>query len=229
MPKKMTIPGPEAAEESSSAQDEPEQVEFDFLFDFKAMVAEMRDDDRFVDVYAQTFDPVPKFTIETIEHGLGIVIPRRIRSFYEVTDGLEFEWSYRDEDGEVHPGGAAYLWGFARVFDVWLETLWKTPEDAEVDEDFVWNLRGFDGAHRAETDEMVVLCVEEEYPTYDLFLHDPESSRSQLLELNFVEYFARLLDTRAVHGWQAIYGEEDRRAGDAARDVMEQLFPDADI
>lgn len=232
MPKKMTIPGPEGEgidESSSTVHDEPPRVGYDFLFDFKAMVAEMRAHERIVEVYSRTFDPVPGFTIETIEHGLGLVIPRRIRSFYEVTDGLEFEWSYRDDDGEVRTGGGAHLWGFSRVFDVWLDRIWKTPEDADVDEDFVWNLRGFDAFHRVETDEMVVLCVEEEYPTYDLFLHDPESSRSQLLELSFVDYFNRLLDTRGVHGWQAIYGEEDREAGDVAREVIEELFPDVEL
>lgn len=230
MAKKMTIPGPEAAEESSSpSEEEPKHVDYDFLFDFKAMVSEMREHERIVDIHAQTFDPVPRFTIETIEHGLGIVIPRRIRSFYEVTDGLELEWTYRDDDGEVQIGGGAHLWGFTRVFDVWLDTLWKTPDDADIDEDFVWNLRGFDATHRAESEEMVVLCVEEEYPTYDLFLHDPETSRSQLLELSFVDYFERLLLTRGVHGWQAIYGEEDRRAGEVARELIEQLFGDAEI
>lgn len=230
MPKKMTIPGPEGSDEpSSAAADEPESVDFEFFFDFKAMVEDLREHERIVEVQARTFEPVPGFTIETIEHGLGIVIPQRIRSFYEVTDGLEFSWSYRDDDGEVRAGGGAHLWGFARVFDVWLDTLWKTPEDAEVDEDFVWNLRGFDAAHQWETDEIVVLCVEEEYPTYDLFLHDLETSRSQLLELSFVDYFDRLLATRGTLGWQAIFGEEDRRAGDAAVEVIEMLFPDTDL
>lgn len=230
MSKKMTIPGPEGVgDPESGPQDESPRVGYDFLFDFKAMLAQMRDHERIVEVHAQTFNPVPGFTIETIEHGLGIVIPGRIRSFYEVTDGLEFEWSYLDDDGEVQPGGGAHLWGFTQVFDVWLDTLWKTPEDADVDADFVWNLRGFDATHLADTDEMVVLCVEEEYPTYDLFLHDPETSQSQLLELSFVDYFDRLLDTRGTYGWQALFGEEDRRAGEAATELIEELFPDADI
>jgi hypothetical protein len=226
----MTIPGPGGFDDpSSAAQDEPAGVDFEFLFDFKAMVEELREHERIVDVEARTFEPVPGFTIETIEHGLGIVIPRRIWSFYEVTDGLEFHWTYRDDEGEERVGGGAHLWGFTRVFDVWLDTLWKSPQDAEVDEDFVWNLRGFDGAHQSDTDEMVVLCVEEEYPTYDLFLHDPQTSRSQLLELSFVDYFDRLLETRGTHGWQALFGEEDRRAGARARELIEMLFPDATL
>ena len=174
----MTIPGPDGPGESidlsHDKEDEVDEIGFEFLFDFKAMIEEMRGHERIVEVHARTFDPVPGFTIETIEHGLGIIIPRRIRSFYEVTDGLEFRWTYVDDEGEERAGGGAHLWGFTRVFDVWLDTLWKTPAGDDIDEDFVWNLRGFDGLHLSDREEMVVLCVEEEYPTYDLFLHDPE-------------------------------------------------------
>lgn len=233
MPKKMTIPGPDGPGESidlsHDKEDEVDEIGFEFLFDFKAMIEEMRGHERIVEVHARTFDPVPGFTIETIEHGLGIIIPRRIRSFYEVTDGLEFRWTYVDDEGEERAGGGAHLWGFTRVFDVWLDTLWKTPAGDDIDEDFVWNLRGFDGLHLSDREEMVVLCVEEEYPTYDLFLHNPDTSRSELLELRFVDYLDRLLETRGVFGWQAMWGEEERDDGVRAREVIEDLFPDVDL
>ncbi len=140
---KMVIPGP--GEESSEPDSEQRVLlNWDLLFDFHAMIGELKRTEGIVEVQARMHDPVPTFTIETIEHGLGIRVPKHIRSFYQITDGLEFCWSY-ERDGDVVPGGGAHLFDFATVFDNWLDTLWQSSDEQTRDEqDFLWTLRGFD-------------------------------------------------------------------------------------
>ena len=236
VPKKMVIPGPDGEEgdggngEDPVEAEEEQHVDHDVLFDFHGMISDLKSHDRVTDVSMTTFSPVPDFTIETIEHGLGITIPKRVTSFYRITDGLEFSWNWLDDDGQPRPGGGSHLWGFTEVFDVWLETLWTAPEKADdVDEDFLWSLRGLDRIDDDETTEMTVLCVEEGYPSYDLFIHDPQTGESSLLALSFVDYFHKLLQTRGVYGWQHIFSEDEDHKGEEARKLIEDLFPDADL
>ena len=232
MANKMVIPGP--GEEPNGAQHEKKRqlLNWDLLFDFRAMVAELEETEGIVDVHWRMHDPIPNFTIETIEHGLGVTVPHRVRSFYEVSDGLEFSWNYVI-DGEKHAGGGAHLFDFATVFDNWLDSLWlgEVGQDAE-DEDFLWSLRGFDQHSHPDFSDMIVLCVEEEYPTYDLFLHDLDQRSSELLELSFREYFDFLLETRGVYGWQFLLSEhasaDDPRA-EHFFEVVEHFFPDVDL
>lgn len=217
---------------------------WDLLFDFHAMVGELKATEGVVDVQAKIHPPVPLFTINTIEHGLGIRVPQRIRSFYLVCDGLEFSWSYQ-EGSKVVPGGGAHLFDFATVFDTWLDTLWLSGEEMSEEEyDFMWTLRGFDRTFHApsaaqsdpEDDlskrEMVVMCVEEEYPTYDLFVHDLQTHTSRLLDVSFREYFDCLLASRGTYGWQNLLLEDAapraRELGDFYK-VVERFFPPSDL
>jgi hypothetical protein len=224
----VVIPGPG---EDADAQ-QRELINWDLLFDFHAMVETLEATDGIVEVRSKMHDPVPVFTIETIEHGLGIHLPARVKSFYQVTDGLEFAWSY-EKDGEVRPGGGAHLFDFATVFDNWLDSLWQTEADHDEDEqDFYWSLRGFDRGCAPQASHMVVMCVEEEYPTYDLFVHDLEDRSSHLLELTFREYFDRLLTSRGTFGWRALLTEDPACASHRADEffeVVERFFPDADL
>ncbi|MFW5966688.1 MAG: hypothetical protein ACOCV2_04170 [Persicimonas sp.] len=239
MSEKVIIPGPDAAsdrqesQEPSSPDDQPDRLGWEMLFEFQAMVTELRQTEGIVDVYFRRYEPVPDFTIETIEHGLGTRVPDRIKSFYRVTDGLEFGWSYT-VDGETLPGGGAHLFDFATVFDNWLDSLWSVdPEEfSESELDFFWSLRGFDRLGDAEAGHMIVLCVEEEYPTYDLFVHDLHTRDSKLLELTFGEYIDRLLESRGAYGWQHLLTEEpatDSTITDHVFEMAERFFPEADL
>lgn len=213
---------------------------WDLLFDFHAMIEELRATEGIVDVQATIHPPVPLFTINTIEHGLGIRVPPRIRSFYMVCDGLEFCWSY-EQDSQVIPGGGAHLFDFATVFDSWLDSLWLSEASMSAEQvDFMWTLRGFDrtfydpalGASALAQREMVVMCVEEEYPTYDLFVHDPKTRTSRLLDASLREYFDCLLATRGTFGWQKLLLEDPEGEADNLSDFFqrtERFFPPSDL
>lgn len=205
-------------------------VDWDFVFDFRAMVDELGQLPQVAEVRWELHDPVPDFTIDTIEHGLGLVLPERVTSFFRVTDGLELDWWYTDDAGEKRYGGGCHVFDFATVFDSWLDTLWTSHAgDDAAREDFRWTLRGLDRPGLSD-DEMVVFCVEEEYPTFDLFWHDLRSGATQLLDITFQDYFACLLQTRGLVGWQRLLTEDD---GDPAalgdvRERLERFFPKVD-
>lgn len=230
----MVIPGPddESGSVGTDSSETRELIGWDLLFELHAMAGELRQTDGIVDVHLRTHEPVPNFTIETIEHGLGTVIPARIKSFYMVTDGLEFSWNYV-LDGEKYPGGGAHLFDFATVFDTWLDLLWHGGEEhTDEQHDFFWSLRGFDRPRHTHDSDMVVMCVEEDYPTYDLFLHDVDTRESHLLELTFREYFDSLLACRATRGWRFVLSEDaDRDDARAQRffEITERFFPDVDL
>ncbi|QDG51749.1 hypothetical protein FIV42_13625 [Persicimonas caeni] len=233
MTDKMVIPGPGDDSPGSSEEQQEEQRElfnWDLLFDFHAMIGELRQTDGIVEVEATMHDPVPNFTIETIEHGLGILVPSRIKSFYQITDGLEFSWSY-EHDGQLLPGGGAHIFDFATVFDNWLDSLWHSlPEHSDEEQDFLWSLRGVDRDLGPESSKMVVMCVEEDYPTYDLFVHDLDSHTSELLELTFREYFDCLLTSRGTYGWRGLLTEDtDGDGAEAFFEVMDRFFPHAKL
>lgn len=221
---------------------------WDLLFDFHAMIGELEATEGIVDVQAHIHPPVPLFTIHTIEHGLGIRVPQRIRSLYLVCDGLEFSWSY-EQDSQVIPGGGAHLFDFATVFDSWLDSLWVSADALSEEQcDFLWTLRGFDRTFHADSvqqsgaqsdaaalaeREMVVMCVEEEYPTYDLFVHDLQTQTSRLLDTSIREYFDCMFAARGTYGWQQLLLENDappKEADPSEFDrVVERFFPASDL
>ncbi len=240
MGEKMRIPGPDAESEHPERSDQPdgggrEGVGWDLVFDLMAMIGELKATDGIVDVDCRMYDPVPIFTIETIEHGLGIRVPERVKSFYRVTDGLDFSWSYTGPDGEILPGGGAQICDFATVFDNWLDVLWRADapnnedQHSEDQQDFFWSLRGFDQYSAPGSDDMVVLCVEEEYPTYDLFIHDLDSRDSRLLDLSFGEYFDCLLASRGTHGWRLPLTEAEHTDAREFFELVDRFFPDTDF
>lgn len=235
MSDKVIIPGHDAPDEEGSPRsgERDDNLGWEILFEFQAMIAELRQTEGIVDVYLRRYEPVPDFTIETIEHGLGTRVPDRIKSFYRVTDGLEFGWSYA-ADGQTRPGGGAHLFGFATVFDNWLDSLWSVDQEdfSESELDFLWSLRGFDRLGDAEAGHMIVFCVEEEYPTYDLFIHDLQTRDSNLLDLTFGEYIDGLLESRGAYGWQHLLTEEpaeDSSITDHVFEMAERFFPEADL
>lgn len=226
------------------SESDSQSLGLDLLFDLHAMVGELEQTEGIVNVTSTIHPPVPLFTIHTIEHGLGIRVPARIRSFYMLCDGLEFSWSY-EKDSEIIPGGGAHLFDFATVFDSWLDSLWLSEAGMSEEQcDFMWTLRGFDRTFNADSAvktpgpdalderEMVVMCVEEEYPTYDLFVHDPKTRSSRLLDVSFREYFDCLLATRGTYGWQNLLLEDrEPRQGELEGfyQVAERFFPPSDL
>lgn len=263
MSKKLRIPGPGDEGDSdnadnpgdpsagSSGHDSPRELGWDFLFDFRAMAGELEEREGVEEVHWEMNDPVPEFTITTLEHGLGASIPERIKRFYLLTDGLKLTWRMRDsEAGDSEAGGGVEIFDFGTAFGPWLDDLWPTDPDlpeSEARQDFLWSLRGFDrvpGPANAPdapdaSSPMVVMCVEEEYPSYDLFLFDPASRDTFLLELDFRGYLHALLETRATHGWQLLALEDPEAAFEAhptwrpraerARRHIERLFPEAEL
>ncbi len=232
---KLIIPDPDDAEDGEVARTRHDErtVDWEYIYDLRQVVEELESTDGIVDVECHIADPVPTFTIETLEHGLGFDIPRRIKQLYVVADGFHLEWSLECE-GERIPGGGIELFDFATVFDSWIDELW--PADTSPEEEaFLWSLRGVARFPDPERDEMVVLCVEEEYPTYDLFLHHPKRQTSQLLTVGFQRYLELLLETKGTYGWHHLVAEDgvqNDRQRERVRhfeDVMTHHFPDTDL
>lgn len=231
---KLHIPGPD--DEGSARSESRETLSWEFVLDFREMVRELERRDDVVDVEWQIGDPVPTFTVETIEHGLGTTIPRFVKRLYRLADGLHLEWSLL-EDGERKPGGGIGLFDFATVFDSWLDELWTSdPELDPSERDLLWSLRGFDARPQPDGERMVAVCVEDvDYPTFDLFLHDLETRRSHLLELDFQDYLRRLLETRGTYGWVHHFADlaeddpADCRRRQQFRRRMARLFPEVDL
>jgi len=188
--------------------DDRDKLGWEFLLDFRQVVHELEQDEAVCHLEWATYDPVPDFTLETLEHGLGLTVPEFITEFYRLTDGLYLSWDRKTEEGIV-PGGGFELFDFATVFDSWLETLWPTDPPAGCDADFLWSLRGVAEAPGDDTGDMIVMCIEEEYPTFDLFIHNPSDRRSHLMQLDFHGYLHALLETRGVFGWPYLFSESD--------------------
>lgn len=144
------------------------------------------------------------------------------------------------------PGGGAHLFDFATVFDSWLDLLWLVGDDglSEEQRDFLWTLRGFDRTTHTRApqsgengglvapEQMIVICVEEEYPTYDLFMHDLKTRTTRLLDASFRDYFDCLLATRGVYGWQTLLLDKEDQQADALHNLLERverLFPGEDL
>lgn len=250
-PDSMKVPDP--AEENAAQTpgpvtmktEERESLDWDFLLDFRQMVRELERDDDICHVEWATYDPVPDFTLETLEHGLGITVPEFITEFYRLSDGLYLSWDRRTDDGVI-PGGGFEVFDFATVFDSWLETLWPTdpadPPDS-CDADFLWSLRGVATPPHASTaddaptklEHMIVMCVEEEYPTYDLFVHHPDDFESHLLKLDFHGFLDALMETRGLYGWPYLVVETDlaeesklTTIQQRTRRRLDQWFPEAE-
>jgi hypothetical protein len=229
---------PDVASGNSSVTmrtEERDSLDWEYLLDFRQMVHELKTDDAVCNVEWATYDPVPDFTLETMEHGLGLTVPEFITEFYRLTDGLYLSWDRRTNDGPV-PGGGFEVFDFATVFDSWLDTLWANDTPDDCDDDFLWSLRGIAETPADQMPEMIVMCVEEEYPTFDLFIHDADTFDSHLLGLDFHDFLYALLETRGVYGWPYLVCEDEwadntpqARRRDRARHRLEDWFPDAEI
>lgn len=244
--KKLVIPDPNDGEGGDGAGEggdggadtqETERIGWEYAFELRAMVRELEEDDRIAEVDAEIGSPVANFTVETMEHGLGQTIPRFVKRLYHVADGVRIEWTLEDGD-EVRPGGGIHLYDFATVFDSWLHELWSgDPELDEETSEFLWSLRGFDGAPEPEGDRWTVVCVEEnDYPTFDLFIHDRTTHQSHLLSVDFETYLEMLLETRGTYGW--VHALADFEGAPPAyvqrwrrhfRETMHEVFPEVDL
>lgn len=235
MGKKLHIPDPED-EEGEAELIEGEEVDWDFVLNFQSIVEELKSTDGIVDVEYAHYNPVSNITLETLEHGLGLTVPERIMQFYLRTNGLELHWR-AEIDGEVVPGGGFQLLHFEAVFDNWLDELWPVGEELDEEtEDFLWTLRGFDARPDADGRWMSVFCVEDEHPSFDLFLHDPNNYESHLLEVDFPAYLKFLFETRGAFGWVPLVSdidpeEDEQLAAEMERfwRIMETYFPRADL
>lgn len=211
------------------------RVTQDWLWEMNAVVHAMyaRDD---IDVrFYNTYDPVSLFVLEQAETSMGMVIPDAIRSFYEVTDGMELQWSWRDGE-EWRPGGEVHMHSFGKVFGSWLDSLWGHSDSDSSDViDFTWELRGVEQQASWEADWTTVLHMPEDLPTYQLYIHDPRA-QTVMLDLDFLDYCEAIIDTRGVYGWQFLATEADfeempeigAHAANAL-EIMGKVFPDVDI
>lgn len=210
-------------------------VTIDWLWEMNEVVNSMyaRDD---IDVHSyKTFDPVSLFVLEQVESSMGIVIPDQVRSFYEVTDGVELRWSWKDGD-ELRPGGEVRMHSFGTVFGSWLDTIWgNTVSDSDDTIDFTWELRGVEQQASWGADWMTVLHMPENLPISQLYFHDP-ASQTLLLDLDFLDYCEALIDTRGVYGWQFLATEADFEErpeigahASAALEVLGEVFPEVDL
>lgn len=212
----------------------PRRMTLEYLFDLREMVEEMRKKSKIKVHRFDIHDPTPDVVVELMEAGLGSYVPELVLSFFKsVSDGLELKWDY-EEDDELKPGGHINVLNFGRVFGSWLDELWGvSAEDAsEKDVNFTWELRALEALEVGDRKVMTVLHVAEDEPTYELYFHDPYGASHQL-DLDFVDYFECLLDTRGFYGWQYMVSDVDfdqvPHAAERAREfhrVMPGLFPD---
>lgn len=178
---------------------------------------------------------MPDIVKETVQSAAGMLAAPTIASLYDLTDGYELAWSYK-QDGEFVPGGTVHLYGFAEVFGSWLHKLWgEHPEDASAaEEDFTWELRALDSGDPADPHQ-VVMHTPEVLPTYNLYWHAP-SGTTYPLRIDFMEYLDRLTQTRGLHGWQYMVADVDPDRDPEARAhivrctrLMRELFPAVDL
>ena len=205
----------------------------DLLFRIKEIVEELRLRDGVEVVDFELFDPVSRIVADTIESGMGRVVPTAIRSFYDQSDGLRLRWTFREDDGGgVEDGGEIDLFGFGEVFGSWLDRLWGVTGDGG--EDFSWELRGIDGGPAGPASGfMTVLQMADSGPQHTLFWHEP-GGESFPLSCDFFDYVHFALQTRGIHGWplalvEPALVEASPRAQAALarfREVAGRVFPD---
>lgn len=211
----------------------PRRLTLEYLFDLRELVDEMQAKPAIEVRRFDIHEPTPDVVVELMEAGLGSYVPELVLSFFKsVSDGLELEWTFK-EGGESKPGGHINVLNFGRVFGSWLDELWGVTADgadgAEVD--FSWELRALEAVQVGDRKMMTVMHVAEEQPTYDLYFHDPRGATHRL-DLDFLDYFECLLDTRGFYGWQFMVSDVDfdevPYAAERAREfhrVMPELFP----
>lgn len=212
----------------------PRRIDSDYLFDLRDVVEDIRERDALQVERFEIHEPTPDVLVELMEGGLGTMIPEIILSFFQrVSDGLELEWTYF-EDGDTRPGGAIQIMSFGRIFGSWLDELWGLAADdaSAADVDFTWELRGLEKVELNGKSMMTVIHIAEEDPTYELYFHDPYGSTHRL-DLDVVDYFECLLETRGFFGWQYLVSDVDFDAHPQAAElgrrfhsVMPDLFPD---
>jgi hypothetical protein len=186
-----------------------------------------------VDVHFEAGPPVPLVLLDTITGGLGIELPEPVESFYLTCDGFELRWHYLDEEGERHLGGDLVLFDFATTFDSWLGSLWGHFDEMSSEElDFIWELRGVDATPSTDDERMTVLHIEEDDPSYDLYVHDRERGTYRM-DLDFVTYVECAIESRGIPGWQLLFcpdydlDEDPFETGIRERfpELMRTLFP----
>ena len=212
----------------------PRRIESDYLFELRDIVEDMLQRDGLEVQRFELHEPTPDILVELMEGGLGTMIPEIILGFFQrVSDGIELEWSYESE-GVQEPGGAIRIVSFGRLFGSWLDELWGlAAEDASAAEvDFTWELRCLEKVELDGKEMMTVLHVAEKEPSYDLYFHDPYGG-THSMNLDVVDYFECLLETRGFHGWQYLVSDVDfdehPEAAEVARrfhEMMPELFPD---
>ena len=201
-----------------------------WLFAMQRSVKRMLQSAKFRVDHEETFRPVPDVVRETVQSASGMVAAPTISSLYQITDGYELRWSVQ-RDGEYVPSGTIHLYGFAEVFGTWLHKLWgEHDDDAPLhEEDFTWEIRGFDRANENGSFQ-VVMHTAENMPTYGLFWHSPRN-KTYRLKIGFLDYLALLTKTCGLHDWQYIVAEFDpeadadaaQRAADA-QGALKELF-----
>lgn len=238
MGNQLQIPGPDDTGSDATESVEQKKLGREYLFSLREMVSELDRRDSIVDLDYDFYNHVPEVSLNTIENSVGATIPERIKAFYKLTDGFELSWNYLDEDNVSYRGGRIHLYDFARVFDLWIDKLWSiSVEEHPFDEDFLLSLRGFDRIEAGDdkTSDWIVVCVEEEYPTFDLFLFDEAETDFYLLNISFENYLRMLVETRGFYGWQYLFVDDElldeARIGRVRQffSVMERFFPDTEL
>ena len=222
------------------ADEEARIFGFEHVVRLREMAEALRKRRGIEQVHLELHDPVPQVVLEALEDGLGLRLPPQITSLYRQTDGFEFRWQWRDDEGQLRPGGAVRMVGFSTVFGNWLGTLWDEVEGVDPARlDFIWQLRGIDdtpGDSPPGTTPMTVMQMEEEAPSYRLYLHDLEGG-SYPLDLDLYGYVEAALETRGILGWQLLFCtgydlDEDPLGLGTPEQVYEQIdrfFPDVNL
>lgn len=215
----------------------PRKLNVNDLIDIKAVIREIDESNSLRLIKSEFFQPASDVVVTTIESGIGIAVPDNVLSFYQViSDGLEFEWNYKESDGTEQAGGGFHLYNFGRVFGTWVDEIWGVVPDgaSETEHDFSWELRPVEAPHKGGS-HYTVLHVPDFAPGYGLYYHDPNHS-SYRLDLDFASYFDCLLETRGFYGWQFLVSDVDfdqnpvaKQRARAFHEVMPRLFPDTDF
>lgn len=177
--------------------------------------------------------PAPEFSIQTVEDGLGDLLPQDFKSFYRLCDGLELAWSWQ-QAGEVSFGGEIRLVGISTVFGHWFDELWiERDEMTDEERDFVWTTRGFDMPRHPDA-VWTVVSFDESHDSFTLWAHRPGEAFLPL-ELGLIDYLYCAIEARGAAGWQLLFTDYDFdedpwgvQAPGAWIDRLHAFFPDFD-
>lgn len=225
-----------ASDEPAVVEDDGiERVDFDFIEQLMQTINELQLHPRVEGVDFELGPPVPPFALETMTHGLGMELPPVLRSLYEVVDGVQVTWSWRDDAGELVPGGQINICDFSTMFGTWFDVLWEHREDmSEAQLDALWSLRGFEdiSAPSGRRQLAGVALDAERTREPELFFYERGLPMTRML-CGVVDYLYAMLAARGVYGWQLLLSEYDFAAdpwgvgrGERFFEVMGTLFPE---